>query len=144
MNTYRGKSFFIDKEGNLIEIDDEVTTEQFAEEYSIKLHIDLMRIYSKIQEIKPIYKDVEASYKDLIVNILGYSLFEYNSKGINMQIPDRNLNYQEVTSSQLQALNNLIEINRESKFLIYKLLMKNNKYEETKIIENAKKLILTK
>ena len=144
MNTYRGKSFFIDKEGNLIEIDDEVTTEEFAEEYSIKLHIDLMRIYSKIQEIKPIYKDVETSYKDLVVNILGYSLFEYNSKGINMQIPDRNLNYQEVTSSQLQALNNLIEINKESKFLIYNLLMKNNKYEETKIIENAKKLVLTK
>lgn len=136
-NNIAGRNFFVDQMGCLVPIQDDETVEDFSEKHCILLNINFSKIYRQIQILKPFYNDLELSYKDLLIDILGYVLYSYNDNHLNIEAPDYNINNREVTNEQRIAIKKLLEINSESEFLMYGLTngeSRHYKYNKTLIL----------
>lgn len=127
-------NYFIDSEGEIIEINSSV--EEFSIKYSKSLHIDLKKIYYKIQQMNPKLKNLESSYKDLLINILGYVLCTINCEGIvDIVIPKYEVNSRLITKEQIDSIFDLIGINQKN---MEKFKEKNKQYILTKNFDKLK------
>lgn len=139
-------SCFIDSDGNIIKIDSSTSIEEFSEKYCEELNIDFKKIYSKIQIIKPEYENLELSYRDLLIDVLGYVLYINEKNKIDIIAPEYDINDRTVTCEQFKTTLNLLKNNKQPEYYIYKLFITSGKYENITIddiIEENKKLILT-
>ena len=89
---------FIDLEGNLNEIDDNVTIEEFAKDYC---EINA----SKIEGICPDYKELNLTFKDLLIEKIGYVLYVKDIGGLTIKFPDNKKN----SKKQLNAILSLLK-----------------------------------
>lgn len=147
LSDIEGLSWFIDSDGNLIKIDSSSSIEEFSKLYCEKLNIDLKKIYSKIQFIKPEYKDLDLSYRDLLIDVLGFVLYSNDSKLVNIIAPEFDINERNITCEQIKTTLRLLKINNQPEWFVCKLFFTSGKYENITIediIEENKTKVLTK
>ncbi|MCM1370991.1 MAG: hypothetical protein NC181_03775 [Clostridium sp.] len=118
-----GQDFFIDCNGKLIKIDKNLSIDEFVIEHLKILSIDLETIYKKIIILQPKYKNLDLTYRDLIVDILGYVLYSYRCGNLDIELPYFDINHREVTNEQLVTILKLLKVNKESEISFYKLLI---------------------
>ena len=135
MNDIEGLSFFVDVDGNLIKINNNSSIEEFSKNYVEKLGIDLKEIYSKIQSINPKYENINLNYTNLLIDILGYVL--YNNRGVIPHIiaPEQNINSREVSFKQFDTISRLLIKNEQPEYLLCELFLTDGKYEKITINE---------
>ena len=104
---------FITPLGETYVVPDDETIEEFAEFHNLlNLGYDLQTIFEKIKLINEL-EDIDLSYSDLLINILGYILYVDSE----ITYPDPWINNRYITSQQLVVLNRLLDKKENIKIL---------------------------
>ena len=137
----RGWDGFISPDGlfyKVVERDSlESVHDLFAESFSdMILKTNLRDLYKKIQIAKPEFKSINLSYKDMLINVLGYVNYEHMGDRLEVTPPNPRINGKKVTNEQIDMIARLIRLNGDNTNdlnQIFEYDRRNNTYEVSQV-----------
>lgn len=110
---------FISPEGLFYKVSEKDSLESahdlFVESFTdIVLKVDLRNLYRNIQGMKPEFKSINLSYKDMLINVLGYVNYEHMGNRLEVTPPNPRINGKNVTNEQIDMVARLIKLNGDN------------------------------